>query len=32
MQDEVNFQWLYDMTLALQGRKINILILKTMYS
>lgn len=28
MQDEVNFQWLYDMTLALQGRKINILNIK----
>lgn len=32
MQDEVNFRWLYDMTLALQGHKINILMLKTIYS
>ena len=32
MQDEVNFHWLYDMTLALQDHKINILILKTIYS
>lgn len=32
MQDEVNFHWLFDITLALQGHQINILILKTIYS